>query len=435
MAVTPFDSMITRDLYSDTEVAALFSDTAEIRGMLLFEGALAKAQGRLGVIPETAATAIDRASKEVMIDPAALTAGTAAAGVSAPALVESFRKAMEAPEHAAYVHWGATSQDVIDTGLVLRLRRAIQIIDHRLTHLIETLAEKAEAEAGTVMAARTRSQIATPTTLGAKIAVWRASLRRCRDRIGQIKPRLLCISLSGASGTNAAMGPRAEEVADAMADALNLRHAATPWHSARDNIAELGGVLTLLTGATGKMGLDLLQLMQSEVREVTAGVGGGSSTMPHKANPVGPEVLITLARANAGIVGRLYEAQLHAQEREGSAWALEWLTLPQIVIAAATALRHAQVLVDTLEARPEAMRATMDATNGLMLAEAASFALAEHMPRPEAQALVKAACKTATAEGRTLREVLATTTDTPIDWVEVFDPTNSIGDAPRIART
>ena len=435
MAVTPFDSVITRDLFGDKEVGALFSDSAEVRGMLLFEGALAKAQGGLGIIPETAAAAINRASQEVLIDPAALTTGTASAGVSAPALVEAFRKAMEAPEHAAYVHWGATSQDVIDTGLILRLRRAIQIIDQRLTQLIETLADKAAAEAETVMAARTRSQIATPTTLGAKIAVWRASLRRCRDRIGQIKPRLLCVSLSGASGTNAAMGPRAEEVADALADALNLRHAATPWHSARDNIAELGSVMTLLTGATGKMGLDLLQLMQSEVREVSAGVGGGSSTMPHKANPVSPEALIALARANAGIVGRLYEAQLHAQEREGAAWALEWLTLPQIIIATAAALRHAQGLADTLEAQPAAMRASMDATNGLMLAEAASFALAEHMPRPEAQALVKSACQTALMEKRTLREVLATTIDAPVDWAAVFEPLNYVGDAPRIART
>lgn len=435
MAVTPFDSVISRDLYGDKEVGALFTDSAEVRGMLLFEGALAKAQGGLGVIPEIAAAAIHRASQQVLVDPAALTSGTTAAGISAPALVDAFRKAMEAPEYSAYVHWGATSQDVIDTGLILRLRRAIQIIDQRLTVLIETLAEKADQEAETVMAARTRSQIATPTTLGAKVAVWRASLRRCRDRIGQIKPRLLCVSLAGASGTNAAMGQRAEEVADALADALSLRHAPMPWHSARDNIAELGGVLTLLTGATGKMGLDLLQLMQLEVREVSAGIGGGSSTMPHKANPVGPEVLVALARANAGIVGRLYEAQLHAQERDGAAWALEWLTLPQIVIAAAASLRHAQDLVDTLEARPEAMRATIDATGGLMLAEAASFALAEYMPRPEAQALVKTACRTAMAEGRNLRDVLATTTDAPVDWDAVFEPQNYIGDAPQIART
>ncbi|MEL6791863.1 MAG: hypothetical protein AAFP78_00300 [Pseudomonadota bacterium] len=174
--------------------------------------------------------------------------------------------------------------------------------------------------------------------------------------------------------------------------------------------------------------------MQSEVREVTAGVGGGSSTMPHKSNPVGPEALIALARANAGIVGRLYEAQLHAQEREGAAWALEWLTLPQIVVAAGASLRHAAGLIETLEAKPVAMRATIAATNGLMLAEAAVFALAVHMPRPEAQAMVKAACAEASASGAHLRDVLIEKTDAPIDWNAVFDAGNYIGDAARIAR-
>lgn len=434
MAITPFDSAIWRELYGDAEIAALFTDSAEVRAMLLFEGALARVQGRLGVIPEVSAAAIHRASQTVMIDPAGLATGTAAAGVSAPALVDAFRKAMEAPEHAAHVHHGATSQDVVDTGLVLRLRRALDIIDGRLEALICVAAEKARVEAETIMAARTRSQIATPTTLGAKVAVWRAALERCRDRLAEVRPRVLLISLAGASGTNAAMNGRGASVAEALAEELRLGYDAIPWHSARDGVAELGGALTLLTGSLGKIGVDLIGLMQSEVREVTAGVGGGSSTMPHKANPVGSEALVALARANAGIVGRLYEAQLHAQEREGAAWALEWLTLPQIVIAAGAALRHAAVLVETLEARPEAMRAAMEATNGLMLAEAATFALAEHMPRPEAQALVKVACAEATETGAHLREVLAAKTDAPVDWSAIFDPANYVGDAVRIAR-
>ena len=156
--------------------------------------------------------------------------------------------------------------------------------------------------------------------------------------------------------------------------------------------------------------------------------------MPHKTNPVGPEALIALARANAGIVGRLYEAQLHAHEREGAAWALEWLTLPQIVVAAGAALGHAAALAETLEARPLAMRATMEATKGLMLAEAATFALAAHMPRPEAQALVKAACAEAATRGGTLREALIALTDAPVAWDAVFDPANYVGAAPAIAR-
>lgn len=434
MAVTPFDSAIWRGLHGDAELAALFTDSAEIRAMLLFEGALARVQGRIGLIPETAAAAISRASETVMIDPAALAAGTAGAGVSAPTLVEAFRQAMEAPEHAAHVHHGATSQDVVDTGLVLRLRRAIDIIDERLAGLAATLDERARAEAETVMAARTRGQIATPTTLGAKIAVWRAPLPRCRDRLAALRPRLLRVSLAGASGTGAAMGPRAGEVAAALADELGLAHDPVPWHAARDCVAELGGVLTLVTGALGKMGLDLIQLMQTEVAEVAAGARGGSSTMPQKANPVGAETLVALARANAGIVGRLYDAQLHAQERDGAAWALEWLTLPQIIIATGAALAHAERLAGTLDARPKAMRRTIDATGGLMLAEAATFALAAHMPRPEAQALVKAACAEALASGAPLGDVLAAKTDAPVNWPEVLDPAAYIGAAPAIAR-
>ena len=434
MAITPFDSAIWRELYGDAEIAALFTDSAEVRAMLLFEGALARVQGRLGLIPEVSAAAISRAAETVMIDPAGLAAGTASAGVSAPALVEAFRKAMEAPEHAAHIHHGATSQDVSDTGLVLRLRRALDILDGRLEALIAALGDKARTEAETVMAARTRSQVATPTTLGAKIAVWRSSVARCRDRLTALRPRLLRVSLAGASGTLAAMGPKGPEVAAALAEELGLTHDPVPWHAARDNVAELGGALTLLTGALGKIGVDLAGLMQSEVREVSAGVGGGSSTMPHKANPVGPEALIALARANAGIVGRLFEAQLHAQEREGAAWALEWLTLPQIVIAAGAATRHAAALIGTLEAKPEAMRATMAATNGLMLAEAATFALAAHMPRPEAQALVKAACREATETGAHLRDVLAGKTDAPVDWSAVFDFAGYAGAAADIAR-
>jgi 3-carboxy-cis,cis-muconate cycloisomerase len=435
MAVTPFDSAMWRDLFSDAEIAQLFTDSAEVRAMLLVEGALARVQGRLGLIPEVSAAAIDRAAMTVIIDPAGLAQGTAGAGVPVPALVEAFRKVMEAPAHSAYIHHGATTQDIMDTGLVLRLRRALDIIDGRLEALTSVLADKAHAEAGTIMAARTRSQVATPTTLGAKIAVWRAPLLRCRARLAELRPRLLRVSLAGASGTLAAMGPKGPEVAAKLAEELKLAHDPIPWHASRDNIAELGSALTLITGSLGKMAVDLIGLMQSEVREVSAGTGGSSSTMPHKANPVGPEVLIALARSNLGIVGRLYEAQLHAQEREGAAWALEWLTLPQIMVATGAALTHAQQLAATISARPSAMAATIEATNGLMLAEAATFALAEHLPRPEAQALVKAACKTSVAEGSHLKAVLAAMTDAPVDWEQVFNAAGYAGNAADVARS
>lgn len=434
MAATLFDSALWRDLYGDAEIQPLFTDTAEIRAMLLAEGALAKVQGRLGLIPEDAAEIIARAAQTVIIDPAALAKGAAAAGVPVPALVTAFRKAMEAPEAAGWAHFGATSQDIADTGLIIRMRRALEIIDQRLEALTAALDEKAKAEAETLMAARTRSQIATPTTFGARIRAWRAPLARSRQRIAELRPRLLRLSLAGASGNLAAMGPEGGRVAQEMAKELRLGHEPVPWHSTRDNIAELGALLAIITGATGKIGLDLSLMMRSEAPEVQAGAPGGSSTMPHKANPVGPEALIMLARANAGLAGRLFEAQLHAEEREGAAWALEWLTLPQMVIAAGASLLRAADLISSLSARPEIMRRSMDATGGLMMAEAASFALAAHMPRPEADALVKAACNRALAEGRSLADVLAEECGAPVNWKEALDPASYTGAAEAIAR-
>lgn len=433
MAVTSFDSALWRGLYGDAELAALFSDAAELRAMMEAEAALARVQARRGAIPAAAAAAISRAAGEATLDPARLAEGTAAAGVPVPAFVEAFRAHLP-PEAASWLHHGATSQDILDTGLALRLARALSVIEARLDRLTAVLGDAARAHAETAMAARTRSQIATPTTLGAKIAVWRAGLLRCRARFAELRPRALRASLAGASGTLAALGPEGPALAAEFAAELGLAHDPVPWHAARDGVAEFGGALTLLTGALGKIGLDLLLLMQSEVAEVAAGAGGGSSTMPQKANPVGPEALIALAKANAGIVGRLYEAQLHAQEREGAAWALEWLTLPQIVVAAGASLRIALGLAETLEARPLAMARTMAATGGLMNAEAATFALAAHMKRPEAQALVKEACAAALAEGRPLAAVLAERCAAPVDWAAVLAPEAWLGAAAEIAR-
>ncbi len=432
MSFSPFDSAIYRDLLTDPEVSALFTDSAEVRAMLLFEGALARVQGELGVIPADSAGLIQRSSMEVQLDPSGLAAGTAKSGVSAPAMVEGFRKAMEAPEHARFVHWGATSQDVIDTALVLRLRQFLRIVESRLTELDEAFTVLARKNRDVVMAARTRGQIATPTTLGAKIAVWVAPLRRHLVRLEQLKPRLLCVSLAGASGNYAALGDDGPKVEAALAEALKLGVADVPWHSARDNMVELASLLALISGTLGKIGKDIAQLVQSEVAEISTGAGGASSTMPHKQNPVAAEVLQSLAMNNANLVSQMHQAMLHAQERDGAIWTLEWMALPQICIGTATALRHAQNLADNLKPNIAKMRANIDATNGLMMAEAAMFALSAHMPRPEAQALVKNLCSVSVAEGRHLKDVMAENSEVGVDWDAVFDPANYTGLAGQI---
>lgn len=432
MAVSPFDSAIWARHLGDAEVAALFSDTAELRAMLLVEGALARAEGDLGLIPEPSGRAIERAAREVIIDPAGLAEGAASAGVPVPALVAVFRDKIGAPEHAAWVHWGATSQDIVDTGLALRLARVLEILDGRLAAVIAALADQAERHRSTVMAARTRHQLAVPTTLGSRIATWGMPLLRHRSRLAVLRPEVLVVTLGGAAGTRSALRGEGESVTRAMAAALGLHAPDIPPHAMRDGVAALGGWIALLTGSLGKMGQDLILLGQSEVSELRAGAGGGSSTMPQKANPVGAEALVTLARTGATTVSTLYQAMIHAGERDGTAWTGEWLALPGMCVGAAAALRHARVLAETLSADPARMAATIAADGGLMLTEHAVFALSAERPRPEAEAIVKDAAATVRSGGGTLAAALAARIP-GIDWANVLAPERAVGDAPRLA--
>lgn len=435
MAVTPFDSPMLRDLLSDAEIAGLFTDHAEIRAILLFEGALAKAQGELGLIPAESGAAIHRAAREATIDPSALTAGTAGAGVSVPALVPAFREEMNAPEHAAWVHWGATSQDAADTALALRLRRAAQVMDARIGAILADLADAAERCADMPMAARTRAQIATPTTFGARIAAWGAPLIRGRARLARAAEAVSQVSLAGAAGNLAAMGDKGEAVLQGVAAELKLEAPDLPWHAGRDGIAELACALSILCGSLGKMAADLILLGQSEVGEVRAGIGGGSSTMPHKSNPVNAEAIVAIARHAAALSASVQAGLVFTHERDGAAWQIEWMSLGQLCVAAGAALRHAGALAGSLRPDPAGMIANMDATQGMMMAEAAMFALAQRMPRPEAQAEVKAACKDALANGRDLRaELEARLGAGAADWESAFDYARHVGNAPEQAR-
>lgn len=428
MAVSAFDSRWLAAHLGDAEAAALFSDEAEIAAMTRFEAALARVQGRLGLIPAEAAEHISRALALVTIDPAALSEGTAGSGIPVPALVAELRRAVGS-EAAQYLHWGATTQDVIDTGLVLRLQTLCDLLGARLGAVIDALAAQARAHRDLPMAARTWGQVATPTTFGLRVAGWLAPLLRHRRRLAELRPRLLVVSCGGASGTMAAMGPRASEVEAALAAELGLGVAPKPWHAERDGLAELGGWLSLVTGSLAKMGADLKQMAAAGTAR--AGAAGGSSTMPQKQNPVGAEALAALARHNAAQLPALYGALVHAEERDAGAWAVEWLALPPMAVAAAAALRHARALAETLQPDPRAMLDEMEATRGTLLAEAAQFELAAHMPRPEAQALVKAAVA-ALAPGESLWDALRRATAVPVDWDAFADPARHTGSAAEL---
>jgi 3-carboxy-cis,cis-muconate cycloisomerase len=382
VTATPFDSPLHRALWSDAEVARLFTDGAEIRAMLLTLGALARAQGAQGVIPETSAAAIHRAAMEVQIDPAALAEATARDGVPLPALVAAFRDAMGAPEHARWIHHGATSQDIVDTGLALRLRGALAGVGRHLDGALAMLAGLAEAHAETPMAARTYGQVATPTSFGATVAIWGEGLLAVRDALPAVRARAETVTLHGAAGTGAALGPDPAALRAAVADALGLAPRDANPHAERGHIRALAAWLDAALGACAKPATDLLLLARDG--DVTLGGAGGSSTMPQKRNPVGPSAIRALALHGRGLA--LTPGATHWDHRDGGAWFAEWLALPQLVIATARALS----LLAGLDIRPDAARLRAKAADptGLIHAEALSFAL--DMPRPEAQARIKA---------------------------------------------
>ena len=426
MSASPADSAIYATLFSDADTADVLSDEAEISAMLAFEAALARVQGRLGLIPDAAARCIDEALAGANIVPARLAAGTASTGVPVSALVAEIRTAVGG-EAAAWVHFGATSQDVVDSALVLRLRTLLQSFDARLATIVALLAKLADSHRRTVLVARTRSQQATPTTFGLKVAGWLAPLAHARERLAELLPRILVVQLGGASGNLASLGDRGVEVMDALADELGLASPPLPWHAQRDRPVELAGWLALVTGSLGKLGLDLVRLAQSEVAEVRPGAGGGSSTMPQKANPVAAETLVTLARHNATLVSGMHEAMLHEHERDGSAWSLEWTMLRPMLVATGAALRGAVAVVESLVVDAPRMATNLEQSNGLVLAEAAVFALAAHMPRPQAQQLVGTACTIAAGEGRHLVDVLRERVEASVDWAALRDPAKHVG--------
>lgn len=405
MPASIFDSAIYRGLFGDAEVEALFSDSAVVRAMLLVEGALAEVQGELGLIPLDSALFITRASREVQIDPSGFARETAVNGVPVPALVAAFRKAMEAPEHAQYIHWGATSQDIMDTGLALRLRRAVAIIDARLGSLIGRLGALAADHADLPMAARTYGQFATPTSFGAVIASWGRPVMRHRARIAAAD--VAVVSLGGAAGTLSAMEGQGPAVRAGLAARLGLSDPGVSWHTERDGQGALMDALVGLLVSLGKMGEDLILLTQSGVDEVVLAGAGGSSTMPQKQNPVGPSVLVALARYSVAVGGAFQGAGLHRQQRDGAAWFTEWMVLPQIVIAAARALALAEDLARGLRPDAAAMARNMLSGGGLIAAESYSFALARQMPRPAAQAKVKALCAEVVQSGVPLADLMA----------------------------
>ncbi|WP_434723451.1 3-carboxy-cis,cis-muconate cycloisomerase [Mesorhizobium sp. RIZ17] len=346
MTVSPFDHPLLSGLLGDEEAAKHFSVEADIGAMLDFERAVTEAEAEHGAIPSNAAAAIVKALAAFRPDTAKLRAGVTMDGVVVPELVRQVKAAVGAP-HDAYVHFGATSQDVIDTSLVLRLR---QVVDHIGLLLGENVVRLAglELEFGNrELMAMTRMQPAIPITVRDRIVSWRAPLERHQERLKELSGRLLVLQFGGAAGTLEKLGDKAATVRAALAAKLGLGDA-PQWHSQRDALAELAGWLSLVTGSLGKFGQDVA-LMAQAGSDIRLSGGGGSSAMPHKQNPVKAEALVALARFNAVQLSGMHNALVHEQERSGAAWTLEWLLLPQMVVATAAALRLAAELAAQIE--------------------------------------------------------------------------------------
>jgi 3-carboxy-cis,cis-muconate cycloisomerase len=430
MAFSPTDSKIFAPLFGDEVVAGIFADDHFGQLMLQFEAALAQVQGRLGIIPAKAGQQIAAAAATLRIDFNELQAETEKAGVPVIGLVKQLRGAVG--DAADYVHWGATTQDVMDTALILQLRASLDHIEPTLQQLITQLAQLAGQHRHTVMAGRTHSQQALPIPFGLKVAGWLAPLLRHRQRLAESKPRLLVVQFGGAAGTLASLGNDGPAVRAALARELGLAESPIPWHTQRDNLAEFAGWLSLVSGSLAKMAQDIILLAQSEVSEVreTADTArGGSSTMPQKSNPIISETIIAAARANAGLLASMHQALVQEHERATHGWQLEWLTLPQMVGLTAAALNKALFLSQNLAVNAAQMRRNIAASNGLMLAEAINFALAQHMSRVEAKKLVTKACQRVLAEKRHLLDIIQEETAVPLDWQALRDEANYLGAA------
>jgi 3-carboxy-cis,cis-muconate cycloisomerase len=389
----------------------VFCDQGRVQAMLDFEAALARAEARVGLIPSSAVAPIAAACNAGLYDFAALGEAIATAGNSAIPLVKALGKQIASTDAEAerYVHLGATSQDVMDTGLVLQLRQALELIESDLAQLADSLAVQAQRHAATPLAGRTWLQHATPVTLGMKIAGWLGAVTRSRQRLRELKPRLLVLQFGGASGTLAALGEQAMPIAQALAEELQLTLPEQPWHTQRDRVVEFGAVLGLIAGSLGKFGRDISLLMQTEAAEVfepSAPGKGGSSTMPHKRNPVGAAVLIGAATRVPGLVSTLFSAMPQEHERSLGLWHAEWETLPEICCLVSGSLQQARLLAQGLEVDAERMSRNLELTQGLVLAEAVSIVLAQRVGRDTAHHLLEQCCKRAVAEQRHLRAVL-----------------------------
>jgi 3-carboxy-cis,cis-muconate cycloisomerase len=405
-------SPLLAPMLSSAAMRAACDDVAYLQNMLDFEAALARAEAAAGVIPKRAAGAIAAACKAGSFDLPALAEAAMRSGNLAIPLVKALTAdvARADTEAARYVHWGATSQDVIDTATMLTLRAGIDALLADLGRAIAGFAKLARQHRDTPMVARTWLQHALPMPFGLKLAGYAAALARSRRRLIRLRGESLALQFGGAAGTLAALGDKGLLVAEKLAEGLKLPLPDAPWHSHRDRIAEAASVLAIVSGSCGKIARDVSLMMQTDVAEAfePSGEGrGGSSTMPHKRNPVASASALAAATLAPNLAATIFAAQVGDHERSAGPWHAEWPTLPTLLLVTSGGLAAIVDIAEGLEVDVKRMRINLDATGGLIMAEAVAFALAEKIGKNEAHRLIEAACKNAVADKKMLRDVLA----------------------------
>jgi 3-carboxy-cis,cis-muconate cycloisomerase len=427
-------------LYGTPAMKDVFSARARVRTLVAVEAALARVQARLGIVPQTAADAIAAAADRADdFDIAALAAQSETVGYPiVPLTRELARRA--GPEAGAFVHWGATTQDVLDTGLVLQLRAALALLEADLRATNAALAQRAERHRADVMAGRTHLQHALPITFGYKVAVWLAPLIEHAARFEALRARVLRVQFGGAVGTLASLGDRGREVTVALAEELALAVPDAPWHADRSGFAELASFAGVACGSLAKIAGDVVLLMQTEVAEVFephAPGRGGSSTMPQKRNPIASEYVLAGTRGVHALVPLMLTAIAGDHERSTGPWQSEEIALPQILVLASGVFAHAKTLAQGMRVDTVRMRRNLDATNGLIMAEAVAMALAESIGKAAAHHLVEQACSVAIDRGRPLIDVLAEEPSVArhLDrrrLSELFDPASYVGESAAV---
>ena len=437
-STTVLDSFLFRDAFGTPAMREVFSDFSVLGRYAEVEIALARAEARCGVIPAKAAEAIAKRTDVAALDFDLLRRETDIVGYPILPLVQQMVK--QCGEAGRYVHWGATTQDIMDTALVLQMRAGLDIIEKDILALRGILADLSRRYRDTPMAGRTHLQQALPVTFGYKTAIWLAMFDRHAERLQQLKPRVLVGQFAGAAGTLASLGDKGFEVQKALCDELGLGVPVSTWHVARDGLAEVVNFLALLTGSLGKIALDIMIMASTEFAEVYEPFvkgRGASSTMPQKRNPISAELMLAASKAVRQHAGLMLDASVQDFERATGPWHAEWMAIPESFVLTAGALHQAKFALQGLIVDEKQMAKNLEISRGLIVAEAVMMGLAPEIGRQQAHDVVYDACRLANEKNMTLADALSADREVSarIDRATIerlTSPNNYLGLAPEM---